>query len=531
MASERNLTVDVEGYEALMEKARDVSRRGGETEARMALTPDALGNLRSLGIAETNTDDKYLNRPLVAEVRAIWTGSEFDERAEIGRVVGVILDRTNHYAEQGGQVGDQGRLRCEASTRGGRSLGAAEVEIQDTQNFGGYVLHIGRVSSGTLTVGDRGELFLERDRRDGIRANHTVTHLLNLALRKVVGEESDQRGSLVAADRLRFDFAANRALAPEEIERVESLVNESIAADLKVFADLASLEKARAVQGLRAVFGERYPDPVRIVSIGASPSELLTDPSNGRWRDLSIEFCGGTHLDQTGEAKRFVLLSEGALASGIRRIFGLAGPAALAAQAAGHGLEQRALAAERLSDETLPAEFDELASQIDALPMSLGTKRRVQSALERLRERVKSIRKREQGASRVVVVAQARAIAEQATTRIIVHALGAADRDALLAAMDVIRARRPDAAVMLFATDLESDKLAMVAGVPPALVAAGLKAGEWVKDAATACSGTGGGRPDMAQAGGKGVANLEATMIRAADFAKQRVPVSQGATS
>ncbi|HMN95582.1 MAG TPA: alanine--tRNA ligase [Phycisphaerales bacterium] len=530
MAAERSLSVDLAGYEAMMERAREASRRTSDASPAMTLPPDALARLRHMGINPTNDEDKYHGRPIMAEVKAIWNGRDFDNHADLGRTVALILDRTNHYAEAGGQLGDQGRLRVDLipgslpirGLEGTAQRGGSTFEVRETHAVGEFVLHVGHLSDGTLRVGERGALAIERDRREALRANHTATHLVNHALREILGE-TEQRGSLVATDRLRFDFASGHALAPESIERLESIVNAAVAADSRVFADVVPLGEARAIAGVRAVFGERYPDPVRVVSVGAPIAELLADPANPRWMSHAIEFCGGTHVESTGEIRRFVLLSEGALSAGVRRIFGLTGAAALAAEAAGHALEQRALACEHLNEEFIGAEFDEIAPQADALPMSAVARRRVHAIVERLRERVRAIRKREQGAVRERIVEQSRQIAERATSRVIVHELDSADRDVLMAGLDAIRARRADAAVLLLGTDFAESRVTIVASVPPELVKAGLKAGEWVKDAASACGGSGGGRPDSAQAGGKEPHRAAEALMKAATFAGDRL--------
>jgi len=536
MAEERGLSVDVEGYEARMAAARETSRRGGSAESALEFPPDALAKLEHLGIHATHDEDKFHGRPIVAEVRAIWNGHDFDDAAEIGRTVALILDRTNHYAEAGGQEGDHGRLHMDAESalRGRGDVaqraahGGATFRIDDTRSVGGHVLHIGHVTEGSIRVHDRGALTVQRDRREALRGNHTATHLLNLALRAVVGDEVEQRGSLVAEDRLRFDFSCGHALSADQAERVEAMVNEGIERDLAVYADVVALEQARRIRGVRAVFGERYPDPVRVVCIGAPVAELLADPENDRWLDLSIEFCGGTHLDRTGAARHFTLVSEGALASGVRRIFGLTGTAAQAAAAAGKSLLERIAAAGELDDDALPAEFDEIAPQADSLTMSVTMRRHAHARLEPLRDRVKAVRKRLSGASRDTLVAKAREIADQAHTHAIVHELPSSDRDALLAALDAVRARRPELAVMLFGRDPDEEKVTIVAAVPPEMVKQGFKAGDWVRAAAPVCGGSGGGRPDMAQAGGKERARIPDAMLEAANFAATRLGAGAG---
>jgi len=528
MAEERGLTVDVAVYERLMEAAREVSRRGAGAEEELTLTPEALAGLPSLSIHPTEDVDKYVSRPMKAEVRAIWDGSSFENFATVGRRVALILDRTNHYAESGGQEGDHGRFRVDLGrdsveeSSGRPERGGTTFEVAETRAVGGYVLHIGHVTEGTLHVGERGTLSVSRDRRDALRANHTATHLLNLALRQVLGE-TDQRGSLVAADRLCFDFSCSRAPSVEEIAKVELIIEEAITSDLPVHAEIVPLAQARGIRGLRAVFGERYPDPVRVVSIGEPVDRLLADPDNPRWMDLSIEFCGGTHLSSTGEARCCVIVSESALSAGIRRIFALTGVAANAAKAAAAQLEAKAVRASSLDDQALPAEFDEIAAQVDSLPMGLVARRRIQGQVESLRERVKAIRRRAAGESRGAVVEEARRVAEAATSRVIIHGFDRADRDQLLAAVDTIRARCPQSAIMLFGSDPEEGRVTIVASSPPELVKAGLKAGDWVREAAQACGGSGGGRPDMAQAGGKDPSKVLDAMAAAASFANARV--------
>ncbi|MCA9285619.1 MAG: alanine--tRNA ligase [Phycisphaerales bacterium] len=531
MASERGLDVDLAGYESLMEQAREASRRGVAEEHAITLTPDAIASLQHMQVNPTGDVDKYHGRPLTADVLAIWNGRDFDDFAEPGRKVAVILNRTNHYAEAGGQVGDRGYLHTEfaageAPHRGmsGRlERGGCRFEIEDTQFVGGYVLHLGHVVDSKLQVGDRCTVFVDRDRRDALRANHTATHLLNLALRTVIGEEVDQKGSLVAPDRLRFDFSCSHAPAVEQMEEVERLVNERIDEALPVHAEIVPLNKAKAIAGVRAVFGERYPDPVRVVAIGAAVGEMLADPTNARWLGVSTEFCGGTHLSSTDEAKRFVLVSEGALAAGVRRVFGLTGAAAMAAEQAAKDLAARVREIGALSDEAFPAAFDEVAPQADALTLSLPARRRIHAQLEALRERAKSLRKARQSATRDTVVEEARAIAEMTQGRLIVHPIGSADRDVIMSAMDAIRARRPETAIMLLGADVAEQKVTIVASVPKSLVAAGLRAGDWVKEAAAACGGSGGGKPEMAQAGGKSPEHLPEAMSRAMSFAESKL--------
>ncbi len=520
MAAERGLSVDVAGYEALMERARARSRDAGtRAEALRMPPPDVLEKLRT-GLHIPPTDDSTRDDPKSTPVQvcAIWTGSELAARVEPEQPVGLIFRKTPFYAEAGGQVGDAGTLDL-----GGHGEHTGRFAIEDTQRVGDYVLHVGRLTQGVLRADDRGTATVERGRRDRVAANHTATHLLNLALRAVLGGEVEQRGSLVAEDRLRFDFTHSRAMTADEVARVEMQVNAEIAKALRVHHASVPLEAARRIHGVRAVFGERYPDPVRVVSIGVPVDRLLADPGRAEWAQYSVEFCGGTHLRSSDEAQHFVVLSEGASSAGVRRIFALTGMAAQAAAATAASLERRVAAARRLANEDLAAEVQEIAAEIGALPVSAAFRHRIEPAVAELRERAREWRKAQEGAHRDQVVGQARAIAESAKGPVIVEALTGADPAALLSALSAIRAKRPESAILILSADEANGKVAIAADVPKPLQERGLKAGDWVRAAAQACGGAGGGRPDFAQAGGKDPARVPDALRAAKAFAGARV--------
>ncbi|MCH7603079.1 MAG: hypothetical protein IIB54_09955, partial [Planctomycetes bacterium] len=549
MAEERGMSVDLEGYEELMEQARRRSRKTGghvgeSGEIVMVLPPDAIASLQKLGIKPTIDEDKYLARPLSVKVEAIWNGDDFDNVVGIGRTIAVITNRTNFYTEQGGQVGDRGSLyiTSEAGSVGMRTVrdqvlfgsqlsgdegsslrGAVRVKIEDVKTCGGYVLHIGHVIDGNLNVGDRGSLKIDRDRRTPILANHTATHLLNHALREVLGEDINQKGSLVAPDRLRFDFSHPRPMTMPEIAKVEQLVNEAIHHSLRIHAETVPLELAEKIHGVRAVFGEQYPDPVRVVSIGKPIRNLISMSRNPEWKNYSIEFCGGTHLHATAEAMAFVIVQEQALAAGIRRVTALTGPAALAAREAGAELESRIIRASEMDDQTLPEECNDIAKLMDQLTISATTRHKLTGLCEELKESAKAIRKQENAAGREMVVEQARMLAENNQDPVIVHEVLGADKETLLVAMDIIRAKCPQAAAMLFTSSEVESKVVIVAGVPEILISKGLKAGDWVQQAAQICGGGGGGRPDMAQAGGKNPDKVDEAITKARAFAQQAI--------
>ncbi|NQY92367.1 MAG: hypothetical protein HRT46_12035, partial [Deltaproteobacteria bacterium] len=499
-AQERGLTVDAPGYSQLMEAARQRSREGAGTQRDIHLPPEAITQLKYGSIKASEDLDKFHGRPVTATVRAIWNGRDFDEileDSECGSEFGIITDRTSFYSESGGQVGDTGSLRDNDSDH-------SEFEVTDTQAFGGYVLHVGKIVRGRISVGESMQMAIDHDRRELIKANHTTTHLLNHALREVLGEEIQQKGSLVAADRLRFDFSFSHAMSVAQIDEVQRLVNEGIEKSMAVHALVVPLDAAQKVFGVRAVFGERYPDPVRVVSIGVPVEQLIADPDNKDWIQHSVEFCGGTHLDHTKAAGQFVIVHEQSPASGVRRITALTGPAALAAQEAARELESRFIRAAQDDDEALIRQFDELVPLIDELTIGVAVRHKLQTELvEPMRERVRTLRKKTLRMARDTIVDQARQLIEHEKGPIIVHHFAGADQETLRSALDAIRARLPESAAMLFSTDQTDSKVTIVAAVPKALIDKGLKAGDWVREAARICGGGGGGRPDMAQAGGK----------------------------
>ena len=532
MAEERGMSVDEDGFEKLMEEARKKSRHTGEVgDIDFTLPPDALAKLRNMNIPATVDDDKFHGRAVSSEVRAIWDGNNFENNVGIGRRVAVITERTSFYAEQGGQVGDKGFILTNQNTGsiGGWGFesnmpkGACRFEVDDAKRVGEYVLHIGQVVDGKLRVGDKCMVDVDDNIRNPTKSNHTATHLLNHALRQVLGDGVEQKGSLVAADKLRFDFSFNRGLTNDELNAVERLTNAAIHQKLPVHIEEVPLDTAMQVTGVRAVFGEKYPDPVRMVSIGPSIGRLLAEPNLPRWKECSIEFCGGTHLENSSEARRFVIVSEQALAAGVRRIVAVTGPAAMAAESAGRDLESRAFKAKSLDGQQLIDEVGEISSLVEELTIGSVSRQKIHHLLDDLRAKAKQARKASQSESRQVVVNQARTIAEQARGNVIVEQIANADKETLRAAMDVIRSKCQDAAVLLMTGDLEESKVAMVASVPEALIKKGLKAGNWVRETAKVVGGGGGGRPDMAEAGGKDPTKIPAAITKAQDFADATV--------
>ncbi|KAF7195253.1 Alanine--tRNA ligase [Pseudocercospora fuligena] len=324
MAEERGLDIIDEDVAKAQEKAREASK--GEKKAGADLVKLDVHDINSLeqmaDVPKTDDSPKFQRDNITATIKAIYHGRKFlqsTEEVPKGEQFGVFLDRTNFYAEQGGQENDTGRILID---------GEAEIDVQNVQLYGGYVMHTGYMNYGTLKVGDQVLSEYDELRRQPIRNNHTGTHILNFALRETLGDDVNQKGSLVAPEKLRFDFSHKQGCSDAELEKIEELSTGYIRQNSEVYAKDVPLATAKQIEGVRAVFGETYPDPVRVVSIGVPVEDLLEDPKRSDWRNVSVEFCGGTHVKNTTEIKDLIVLEESGIAKGIRRIVAVTGQTA-----------------------------------------------------------------------------------------------------------------------------------------------------------------------------------------------------------
>ncbi len=529
MASERGLTVDVAGFDRAMEEQRERSRAGskfGSGEGGMKLEPDALARLAHMNVPATDTEGVYTSKELRSRIGAIWDGKTFEESVSASqtglRKIGVILEATSFYAESGGQVADVGRLHVVNEHR--RAAGAvtqSEFKVEDVRRFGDYIVHIGHIVKGQLRVHEEVECHLDRPRRRATQANHTATHLLNLGLRRTLGETVDQKGSLVDPDRLRFDFSHSGPMTDQETLSVERIVREEIGKNHEVSTGSGPLYLAKGISGLRAVFGEKYPDPVRIVSVGAPVQSLLDNPADEAWASLSVEFCGGTHVSNTKEIEAFALVGETGIAKGVRRVEALTGVAAKAAIEAAGDLQRRINEMSSLPDADLASALAEIGVQLDTMTLSLSDKAALRERLGGLQERAKAASKLAAAAARDTAVSEARVIADSALADLrpfIVGTVSAGDdRGALQAALKVLQDKCPKAGALLLSAGEE--RVSLIAWVPDAQIKQGLKAGDWIQATATACGGKGGGKPNQAQGGGTEPGKIHEAAKAASEFA------------
>lgn len=337
MAEERGLQIDELQFENARAKAKEASKGQKKTTTEsVKLDVHDLGKLEKMdNVPKTDDSAKFEKGNVTSQIKAIYYAKTFHPSTQSipdSEQLGVILDRTNFYAEQGGQENDTGRILID---------GRAELDVIDVQLYAGYVLHTGVMKYGSFNVGETVICEYDELRRWPIRNNHTGTHILNFALREVLGYGIEQKGSLVSSEKLRFDFSHKSPITDADLANIEDSSTQYIRRNCSVYSRDISLTIARKIAGVRAVFGETYPDPVRVVSVGAELEEILKDVENPRWKGVSIEFCGGTHVQKTGDIKDMVILEESGIAKGIRRIIAVTGEEAHEAQRIAVEFEKR----------------------------------------------------------------------------------------------------------------------------------------------------------------------------------------------
>ncbi|MEM6853357.1 MAG: alanine--tRNA ligase, partial [Planctomycetota bacterium] len=398
MAEERGLTVDVAGYDQAKAEHAEISKgEAGGADAKASLGEQVAKGLDVGWFTETNFVGHDLTEaPFQANTlhlfKKVGEAYESATTATAGDEVAVVLQTTPFYAEAGGQVGDIGTIMIKPSpsTTGGPVV---RFRVDDTIKVGGVHLHLGQLTGGKLETVE-GEvncaLAVDAQRRALTQNNHTTTHVMNRALRDHVNDEANQKGSLVDDEKLRFDFSHHSALSPDEIAAVEKQVNDDIAKDLPVYARVVPQEDALKINGLRAVFGEKYPPNVRVVSIGVPVEDLVGDPANADWPSYSIEFCGGTHLAKTGDAEGFCLVSQESVSKGVRRVTALTGPAAHKAVATGEQLAGRVELLQDAPAETLAEQIESITKAAEAATLPLSASHAIRGGLAKLSDKVKA---------------------------------------------------------------------------------------------------------------------------------------------
>ncbi|ENT6135946.1 alanine--tRNA ligase [Escherichia coli] len=450
---ERNIKVDEAGFEAAMEeqrrRAREASGFGADYNAMIRV--DSASEFKGYDHLELN-----------GKVTALFVDGKAVDAINAGQEAVVVLDQTPFYAESGGQVGDKGELK-------GANFSFA---VEDTQKYGQAIGHIGKLAAGSLKVGDAVQADVDEARRARIRLNHSATHLMHAALRQVLGTHVSQKGSLVNDKVLRFDFSHNEAMKPEEIRAVEDLVNAQIRRNLPIETNIMDLEAAKA-KGAMALFGEKYDERVRVLSMG----------------DFSTELCGGTHASRTGDIGLFRIISESGTAAGVRRIEAVTGEGAIT---------------------TVHADSDRLSEVAHLLKGdSNNLADKVRSVLERTRQLEKELQQlKEQAAAQESANLSSKAI-DVNGVKLLVSELSGVEPKMLRTMVDDLK-NQLGSTIIVLATVTEG-KVSLIAGVSKD-VTDRVKAGELIGMVAQQVGGKGGGRPDMAQAGGTDAAALPAAL-------------------
>lgn len=446
---ERNIKVDEAGFEAAMEeqrrRAREASGFGADYNAMIRV--DSASEFKGYDHLELN-----------GKVTALFVDGKAVDAINAGQEAVVVLDQTPFYAESGGQVGDKGELK-------GANFSFA---VEDTQKYGQAIGHIGKLAAGSLKVGDAVQADVDEARRARIRLNHSATHLMHAALRQVLGTHVSQKGSLVNDKVLRFDFSHNEAMKPEEIRAVEDLVNAQIRRNLPIETNIMDLEAAKA-KGAMALFGEKYDERVRVLSMG----------------DFSTELCGGTHASRTGDIGLFRIISESGTAAGVRRIEAVTGEGAIT---------------------TVHADSDRLSEVAHLLKGdSNNLADKVRSVLERTRQLEKELQQlKEQAVAQESANLSSKAI-DVNGVKLLVSELSGVEPKMLRTMVDDLK-NQLGSTIIVLATVAEG-KVSLIAGVSKD-VTDRVKAGELIGMVAQQVGGKGGGRPDMAQAGGTDAAAL-----------------------
>ncbi|BDY03933.1 alanine--tRNA ligase [Ferrimonas sp. YFM] len=464
IARERDMKIDQEGFDAAMAE----QRKRAQQASKFGMDYNEVLRIDS----DTEFSGYTLNEQ-AAKVVAIYKEGESVEQLLEGEEGQVILDTTPFYAESGGQVGDSGELM----------MANGAFTVKDTRKAGNAIVHVGYVSGGEIHVGEELTATIDSHRRQAIKLNHTATHLLHAALRKVLGDHVTQKGSLVNAEGLRFDFSHFEGVSIKALRTVEKMVNDQIRANNEVATRLMNIDDAKSA-GAMALFGEKYDDEVRVVNMG----------------EFSTELCGGTHVNRTGDIGFFKIISEGGIAAGVRRIEALTGQVAIDAM---HQLGEQ---------------LEGLATMVKSDTTNLGE--RVRTLVERSRWLEKEVDR-----LNAKLTAQAGAsLADNAVeingTKVIVANLEGAEPKSLRDTLDQLKNKLGSGIVVL--ATAKDDKVSLIAGVTKDLTGQ-VKSGELVNMVAQQVGGKGGGRPDMAQAGGTDVTALPAALASVNDWLAQRL--------
>jgi alanyl-tRNA synthetase len=531
MAEEKGLTIDLEGFVKLMNEKREEARKVTASKAvagELLLTIDAAAKLKDRNVPITDDNAKYLLGEVSGSILAIWTGKEFKDSVSGPEDVALVLSKTNFYSESGGQIADRGVI----------SIGTGiKFNVIDVQVFGGYVAHIGRVDTAesstpdeAIKVGASCSLEVDIDHRRPTMSNHTATHLVNHALREVLGDSVEQQGSVVTNTKLRFDFSYSKTISAQQLAKIDDLVCAMIAKELQVYTGEVPLDLAKSINGLRAMFGEKYPNPVRVVSVGVPITDLVAAPYDAKWRAYAIELCGGTHLSNSREAGRFTIIEEGTHAQGVHRLVAVTGEEAREAFSKVDELERKLTEIKQLTDRSrLNLVVNEFIFELENTVLPASRRAFIREELEPLKaEAQKLVIAQQKEAQKTAGDYSGDSLEKLKASGVSywVDTLEVGGNTEQLAKagkglVEAAKAAGLSVAVLLLSKDeANPKKLRTIVStcVAPELTPK-LNASEWAKAAALVLGGKGGGKPEVAQGQGPDVSKTADAAKAAADYA------------
>jgi alanyl-tRNA synthetase len=504
-AKEKDLLVDLKGYEEARQKGIEASKKTNSKESivSMKLEVEQVKELKDKNVNLTNTIPIYQWKNSESKVVGLIKNLEFF--SEMKNTLnseqehfGIILDSTSFYPQQGGQIYDTGYFTLSDSS--------VKFIVKNVQSFGGYIVHTGCFdgdeSSCKISLGDKLMSDVDFDQRNLIASNHTTTHLLNFSLTSILGESTNQQGSDVTSERLRFDFSYNQQIKVEDLTKIQKIVQDEIDKQSEVYSTEMDLEVARKIPGVQALFGEHYPNPVRVISVGVKVEDLK---ESGKLN--SIEFCGGTHLKNTRESKSFVILKEEGISKGTRRILGLTGDASERSIAEAKQFQKSMEGCKLLDGVDFMNKVQELQNEVEKMEnIPLLSKHQFRGELQDLFKKGKVMLKDIENASHLKLKEYLDTLREEECFIQDVSSFSAGGRNTMNKALEILMKKFPKTPSVLFYVD-GTDKLYVSCYVPKDSNT--WNAGDFIKDVCSKCGGSGGGNQTKAQGQGPEISKLQ----------------------
>ncbi|GJJ06642.1 hypothetical protein Clacol_000836 [Clathrus columnatus] len=506
MAEEIGFDINDEQFEAAQAHSKEASKARGKKDGKEVVKLDVhdLAVLeKDSSVGKTDDSFKYGRESVNAKVKAIYYQRSFlktTKDVSEGTSFGIILDRTPFYAEAGGQEYDTGKIMIDEK---------AEFVVEDVQVFSGYVLHIGHLKYGELSIDSDVEAEYDELRRWPIRNNHTATHILNFALRETLGDHIDQKGSLVAPTKLRFDFSHKAQVTLPELDKIEKMSVDWVKRNVEVFSKDLDLKTAHKIPGLRAVFGEAYPDPVRVVSLEFDVRQMEKDIGNPKWRSTSVEFCGGTHVARTGVIKDFVVTEESGIAKGIRRIVAVTGYEAQEATRVADSLSAKFDLIEKKTGKDKDAALKAFSLELNQADISVLRKAELKDRLVRSRKAFDDENKaREKAASKATTDDVTKFFKENPNAPLYVKLFDVGGNTKVLQNI-AAHAKSLGKPVYIFSIDSEENKIIHVNYLPQPMVSKTFDARVWANKVSAVVGGKAGGKEDLSQGVGVNIDKID----------------------